>query len=200
MNRTAKSTYHHGDLRAKLLSVVKDLVEEKGAESFSIAEAARLAGVSSAAPYRHFQDKLEILKALVLEEMKLMAESMNAVIKPYPQGSVERVNALGANYINYAKSHPGMFRLIFGITEQHEGDEDLKKGGEGVFGIVIKAVADYHQIEASDPKAREHAYMLWAFVHGHSWLTIDGKARTQGIAYEDEYLLQAVSAGILGAG
>ena len=75
VNTTSVSAYHHGDLRAKLLSVVKDLVEEKGAESFSIAEAARLAGVSSAAPYRHFQDKPEILKALVLEEMKLMAEA-----------------------------------------------------------------------------------------------------------------------------
>lgn len=192
-----KPSYHHGDLRVQLLEAVRRLVEEKGAEGFSIAEAARAAGVSSAAPYRHFQDKPEILKALVMDEMDAMSQSMEAVISPHPLGSIERLNALGKHYIDYAKEHPGMFRLIFGITEHHEGDEDLRLRGEGVFGIVIKAVADFLNIDVSDPKAKERAYLLWTFVHGHSWLVIDGKARRQGIVYPDEHLLEAVSNGIL---
>lgn len=192
-----KAGYHHGDLRAQLINAVRLLVEEKGAENFSIAEAARKAGVSSAAPYRHFKDKPQILKALVLDTMGGMAANMREAIAPYPEGSIERVNALGACYIGFARDHPGMFRLVFGISESHDGDEDLSGRGEQVFGIVIKAVADYLGLEDTDPEATRRAYMLWTVVHGHSWLTIDGKAKRKGIEVDEAKFLSDISEGLI---
>lgn len=194
---TEKAGYHHGDLRAQLLNAVRFLVEEKGAENFSIAEAARKAGVSSAAPYRHFKDKPQILKALVLEAMEGMTAKMNLAIDPYPVGSIERIDALGACYIAFARDHPGMFRLVFGISESHEGDEDLSSRGGQVFGIVIQAVADYLGMDASDPEATRRAYMLWTVVHGHSWLTIDGKAKKKGIELDEKQFLKDISQGLI---
>ncbi|MEM8539330.1 MAG: TetR/AcrR family transcriptional regulator [Pseudomonadota bacterium] len=194
---TEKSGYHHGDLRAQLLNAVRLLVEEKGAENFSIAEAARKAGVSSAAPYRHFKDKPQILKALVLETMGGMAARMQEAIAPYPVGSIERVNALGACYIRFAREHPGMFRLVFGISESHDGDEDLGGRGQQVFGIVIKAVADYLGVDAESEEATRRAYMLWTVVHGHSWLTIDGKAKMKGIEVDETQFLSDISDGLI---
>lgn len=194
---SAKAGYHHGDLRTQLLNAVRVLVEEKGAENFSIAEAARKAGVSSAAPYRHFKDKPAILKALVLHSMEGMADTMRAVTEPHAPGSIDRVNALGQCYIDFARQHPGLFRLVFGISESHDGDEDLAAQGAEVFGIVIKAVADYLQLEPSDHEARQRAYMLWTVVHGHSWLLIDGKAKMQGIEIDETKFLKEISKGLI---
>ncbi|MEO0910888.1 MAG: TetR/AcrR family transcriptional regulator [Pseudomonadota bacterium] len=194
----AKSGYHHGDLRSELLNAVRLLVEEKGSENFSIAEAARKAGVSSAAPYRHFNDKPEILKALVMQAMEEKAMEMRRVIEPHPIGSLERINALGKCYIDFARNHPGMFRLVFGKTESHENDDDLRQQGEKVFGIVVEAVAQVLGIQADDPEALKRAYMLWTMVHGHSWLQIDGKAKQQGIEFPEDHLLNEISNRILG--
>lgn len=188
-----RAGYHHGDLRAQLLLAVRELVEDKGAENFSIAEAARKAGVSSAAPYRHFRDKPEILKAVVMDAMRAMTVTMHEAMEPYPVASIARINALGHCYINFAVQHPGMFRLVFGISESHEGDEELENQGAQVFGIVVAAVANYLGIDADDPEAKRLAYLLWTMVHGHSWLKIDGKAKTQKIDYPDEALLASIS-------
>jgi AcrR family transcriptional regulator len=192
-----RPAYHHGDLRQQLLNAVRTLVDEKGAENFSIAEAARVAGVSSAAPYRHFQDKPEILRALVLEELQAMSVRMQSVMQPHTPGSIERIEALGFSYIDYAKQHPGLFRLIFGISESHEGDAELEEKGQGVFAILIAAVADYLGIDAHDEEATRIAYLLWTVVHGHSWLTIDCKASKAGIELNEADLLGTISDRLL---
>ena len=194
---TTRTGYHHGDLRQQLLDAVRSLVEEKGAENFSIAEAARLAGVSSAAPYRHFQDKPEILKALVLDEMDGMAGNMRAVMQPHPRASIERIEALGFSYIEYAREHPGLFRLVFGISESHEGDCELEEKGQGVFSIVIETVAEYLGILPTDEEATRIAYLLWTVVHGHSWLVIDGKARQKNLNLDEKLLLATISDRLL---
>ena len=61
---TRRSSYHHGDLRAQLIAAVRELVETQGPDGFSVSEAARSAGVSSAAPYKHFKDRSELLHAV----------------------------------------------------------------------------------------------------------------------------------------
>ncbi|MEM1040732.1 MAG: TetR/AcrR family transcriptional regulator [Pseudomonadota bacterium] len=193
----AKSRYHHGDLRAQLLVAVQELIETKGHANFSISEASRLAGVSSAAPYKHFADKPAILKALVLECMERMSVKMLAAIADLPVGSKERLDALGQTYVDFARQEPGMFRLVFGLTEAHQGDDELSQAGQQVFGIVIQATAECLGIEASAPEAMERAYMLWSFVHGHSFLVIDGKVEAQKVSVDDAKLLRGISTAVL---
>ena len=79
-----RTSYHHGDLRAQLISAVSDLVETHGPDGFSVAEAARRAGVSSAAPYKHFKDRPEILRAVASEGMDRLREAMAAAAARYP--------------------------------------------------------------------------------------------------------------------
>jgi AcrR family transcriptional regulator len=71
-----KKNYHHGHLKEQLLEAVRQLVEEQGPDSFSIAEACRRAGVSTAAPYKHFKDRDEILHGVVLGAMHRMGAAM----------------------------------------------------------------------------------------------------------------------------
>ena len=61
------TTYHHGDLRAALLQAAGEILEKEGLEALSLREAARRAGVSHNAPYRHFPDRDSLLAALVAQ-------------------------------------------------------------------------------------------------------------------------------------
>ena len=193
----SRMSYHHGDLRRNLIQSVRGLVETHGPDGFSIAEASRAAGVSTAAPYKHFKDKTAILHAVVEDAMQRMAEAMAGAITAYPVGSIERIDAIGQSYIDFARDQPGVFRLMFGLTRGHDDDEVIMAHGRNAFGIVIQCVADHLGIEPDAELARQRAYMLWCFVHGHSFLIIDDKTSKQGLNIDEKALLSTVSRGIM---
>src|SRR3954471_13040068 len=83
-----RATYHHGDLRAALVTAALELVAENGVAGLSVAEAARRAGVSSAAPYRHFASRSALLSAAASAAGRRLSEQM--------QEGVEKVRASGA--------------------------------------------------------------------------------------------------------
>lgn len=192
-----RETYHHGDLRRDLIASVRHLVETHGPDGFSVAEASRAAGVSTAAPYKHFKDKTAILHAVVEDAMQRMADAMTDAVAPHPVGSIERIDALGQSYIDFARAQPGVFRLMFGLTRGHEDDEVIMERGRSAFRIVVDCVADYLGTDRDANLAWQRAYMLWCFVHGHSFLVIDDKTTKQGLEIDEKTLLSAVSQGIL---
>jgi len=193
-----RSSYHHGDLRAQLIAAVRELVESHGPDGFSVAEAARRAGVSSAAPYKHFKDRPELLRAVASEGMDRLRLAMEAAASAHPAGSIASIAAIGQAYVDFARSGPGVFRLVFGLTEGHEEDPLLEEKGFGCFSIVLHAVAAVLGKPADDPVVMRRAYALWTCVHGHSFLTIDRKTRGKfEMADEWAYLMQ-ISASLLG--
>jgi AcrR family transcriptional regulator len=194
---TPKAAYHHGDLRAQLIAAVRELVETHGPDGFSVSEAARRAGVSSAAPYKHFKDRHEILRGVVSEAMDRLHAAMEAGAAAHPLGSLEAVAAVGQAYVDFAKAEPGVFRLVFGLTEGHENAPDLLAKGEGCFGVVVQAVAACLDLPPGDPDVQRRAYMLWSFVHGHSFLNIDMKTKVTTAEIDDWDYLMAVSRAIL---
>ncbi|SEP65761.1 DNA-binding transcriptional regulator, AcrR family [Loktanella sp. DSM 29012] len=193
----AKPAYHHGDLRAQLISAVRELVETHGPDGFSVAEAARRAGVSSAAPYKHFKDRSEILRGVVSEAMDRLRSAMEAGATAHPLGSLEAVAAVGQAYVAFARAEPGVFRLMFGLTEGHEDAPDLMAKGEACFGVVAQAVALCLDLPQADAEVQRRAYILWSFVHGHSFLTIDMKHKVASTAIDDWDYLMAVSHAML---
>jgi AcrR family transcriptional regulator len=194
----AKVAYHHGDLRAHLIAVVRELVETHGPDGFSVAEAARRAGVSSAAPYKHFKDRPEILRGVVSEAMDRLRTAMEAGAAAHPTGSIEAVATVGRAYVSFARAEPGVFRLVFGLTEGHENAPDLQSKGEGCFGVVVHAVAACLGLPPEDSDVQARAYMLWSFVHGHSFLTIDNKSKVATALIDDWFYLLTVTGAILG--
>ena len=192
-----KKSYHHGDLRTELLSVVRDLVEEKGPDGFSIAQAARLAGVSTAAPYKHFKDKSELLCALVMEGMDRMLDRMSTETKDHDPNSIETIAAMGKAYIEFARSEPGIFRLMFGLTDGHDKSEEVMQAGRNCFESVIRAVARYQGKTKMDEDAERRAYYLWTAVHGHAFLNIDDKMKALETRPTDWEFLIDISKSIL---
>ncbi|MCU0910086.1 MAG: TetR/AcrR family transcriptional regulator [Rhodobacteraceae bacterium] len=193
-----RTAYHHGDLRAQLIEAVRDLVERHGPDGFSVAEAARRAGVSSAAPYKHFKDRPEILRGVVSEAMDRLRAGMEAGAAAYPHGSIEAVAAVGRAYVSFARAEPGVFRLVFGLTEGHADAPDLQAKGQGCFGVVLHATAACLHLQPDDREVQSRAYMLWSFVHGHSFLTIDQKSTVASARIDDWTYLMTVSRAILG--
>ena len=98
------STYHHGTLRAAVLSAAGKLIEKEGLAGLSIREAARRAGVSHNAPYRHFPDRDALLAALATEGF--------SELEKFLEGRTGR--AMGEAYVRFALAHPNRFRLMFG--------------------------------------------------------------------------------------
>ncbi|MEM8732276.1 MAG: TetR/AcrR family transcriptional regulator [Pseudomonadota bacterium] len=169
----AKSGYHHGDLKAALIDATRQLVEEKGPDRFSVADACRLAGVSTAAPYKHFKDKTEMLVATALDGMSRHRENTLKALEGIPPGSPDRITAIGLEYINFALNEPAVFRLKFGGFTDRIVDDELTAAGQQVFGVLLHEVAlCIGQDEASD-EVRHRGFLLWSFVHGLSFILRD---------------------------
>jgi AcrR family transcriptional regulator len=195
---TPKAAYHHGDLRAQLIAAATALVETHGPDGFSVSQAARLAGVSTAAPYKHFKDRDAILRGVVAAAMDRLRAAMETGATAHPAGSLEAVAAVGEAYIAFARHEPGLFRLTFGLTEGHEEDAGLLDKGRGCFGVLVGTVAACLGVSPDDPGVLRRAYLLWSFVHGHSFLTIDRKNKVSSAEAGDWAYLMEVGRAVLG--
>ncbi len=192
-----KDAYHHGDLRADLIEAVRRLVEEKGPDRFTVADACRLAGVSTAAPYRHFADREEMLLAVVREGIRAQRESMEAALIGREPGSVEAVVAIGRAYVAYATANPGVFRLIFGLSRTHGEHPDLVSEGMRTYGVLLGQMAHRLGRADFDSEVMARSLPLWTFVHGLSFLLIDQKLTAAKLPVDVETVIRDTTRRLL---
>jgi AcrR family transcriptional regulator len=176
-NNTAEkcNNYHHGNLRDALIIAAAELIEQNGSMDFAMIDAARRAGVSSAAPYRHFKDKESLLEAVCQVAFMALSESAETTTAPYPLGSSERIIALGKGYLKFVTSHPEFYDLMWGksgIRAMDSAEIELKVTG---FHLLAEAVESWCQAtgtQGNDPV--DLATKLWAMAHGLSSLALNG--------------------------
>ena len=170
----AKTQYHHGDLRETLVRAAYELISQNGAENFSLADACRLAGVSTAAPYKHFKDRDEVLAIVVSRAFDEMAAQSMAAVERAGVGTLAGMTAMGEAYVNFAVENQQLFRLMFGQHPKLKQDEIVVGEGMGCFSQVIGQVAVYCERNNLPGDPRAIAIRLWTFVHGAASLLIDG--------------------------
>lgn len=192
-----KVSYHHGDLRSGLIEATRQLVEEKGVDGFSVSDACRLAGVSTAAPYKHFKDKSEMITAMVMEGMGRHRQNMMDALADVPPGTPARIKALGREYVDFALREPGVFRLKFGGFTDRLDDPRLQEAGESTFNMVLREVADCLGDTEITPEVRRRGFMLWSFVHGLSFLLADPKLSELGGEVDLDIILDDMAARML---
>jgi len=162
------SQYHHGDLRNTLIVAAAELIEEKGSNDFSMIETSRRAGVSNAAPYRHFKDREALLEAVCqLAFLSLSQETMAAAAE-IEKGTPEHVIALGRAYILFMKNHPEFYALMWGDAGVRSMDADAQQlSASGFFALVesLQIHCDKAGIEDKNV-ATTLAAKLWGLVHG----------------------------------
>src|SRR5690554_3847961 len=109
----SKRGYHHGNLRQALVDATLVLIDEKGPQGFTLAEAAKRAGVSAAAPYRHFAGREEVIAEVALQGYELFADLLEFAYaggRPSPLAAFE---AVGRAYLAFARKHPGHYIAMF---------------------------------------------------------------------------------------
>ena len=117
---TSKVTYHHGDLRAALVHAAMELLEESGETDLSLRAVARRAGVSPAAPYRHYADREALVSAVAAVGYRELAERL-AAAHPSPS-TPEQLASVAIAYVQFALERPTLFRIMF--TEPCDRDND----------------------------------------------------------------------------
>jgi AcrR family transcriptional regulator len=191
--------YHHGDLKAQLVEATRALVEEHGPDRFSVAQACRLAGVSTAAPYRHFETRQDMLDAVSEDGLRRMHTRLIAAAKGHAPGSDEAVTALGEAYVAFALAEPGVYRLTFSMTAEDDPERvaKMKDMGHACFGAVLDQVAHRYALPPDNPRVLETGLQLWTMVHGLSFLLIDGKLGVMELPVDISGMLARASAALL---
>ena len=171
---TSTRNYHHGDLRAALLSAAVESLE--AGEPFSLRAIARRAGVSPTAPYRHFADREALDSAVAVAGFRDLQADLEAALAVLADPAVPEdvIAALGVSYVGFALRRPAVFRLMFG-NECDEEDSERVLASEQLHGMLSQ------EIERLFPGASNSnlSIALWSMAHGLAFLHLDGKLRPQ---------------------
>jgi AcrR family transcriptional regulator len=185
--------YHHGNLREALIRAALALIAEKGPFGFTVAEAARAAGVSPAAPYRHFQDRNDLLADVALRGFERFEATLAAAWdegRPDPSSAFER---MGKAYLGFARGEPAYYAAMFEGGIPLERHPELIAAGERVFAILRHAAETLSaQLPAEKrPPALMMGLHVWALSHGIASLFARGDAAARQLPMSAEELLEA---------
>ncbi len=184
---SARDSYHHGDLRAALLTAAEADLAENGLGGFTLRGVARRAGVSHAAPAHHFRDTAELMTELAAIGFERLAEATRTFGRQVPLGTVEHLVAIGRGYATFATRNPHLLRLVFRYERFAGGSEHLRSAGQAAFAVPVEAVgALYGSADPmSDLVLAAQVIGVWSLVHGFSDLMVSGQlGRPTGATHE----------------
>ncbi|MFK7977928.1 MAG: TetR/AcrR family transcriptional regulator [Halioglobus sp.] len=188
--------YHHGNLRDALIVAAAELIEESGSADFSVSDTARRAGVSNAAPYRHFADKEALLQAVSELGFFAMDEGMREIANGYEYGSQACIVELGKGYIRFVTSRPAFFNLMWGeegsatMERMADSHRELRQSGFWLLVNQIEAWCEKQHVRNTEPL--DIALKLWAMAIGISHLVINNHLERY-VAEVDPYQILATS-------
>jgi AcrR family transcriptional regulator len=201
-NRSAvrpKKRFHHGDLREALIAATRELLIEHGPDGFTLADACRRAGVTTAAPYKHFRDKQEILEEIVSRGFdELAAANAKAVTEGGP-GTIAGIVAMGSSYLEFAVAQPAVFKLMFGHKSKLREVKQVDESGKQCLKHLIDEVAAYSRKHGHIADAETIALRLWTFVHGAASLELDGDYKRVAPRLDVHKMIAGVTPKLLGA-
>lgn len=151
--------YHHGDLRAAVLRAAGEVLAEAGPDAVSLREVARRAGVSHAAPYRHFPDRESLLAELAAEGFEELGRRAD---------QAEGLAAFGRLYVDYALEAPGRFALMFSAQLERGRHARLAQASAALKQRLESAIA----VTATDSDQQIAATAAWSLVHGLAHLLL----------------------------
>lgn len=158
--------YHHGDLRNALLDVTRELVRERGPRGFSVSEAARRAGVSPSAPYRHFPDRDAMLAGAAQAGFVELERRFSTLVPE--QSLVDWAMLIAVEYLGFAREDPARFEVMFSHGIAKEDHADLLSQTYRVQERLEVALEPHLLADELTHRAAE----LWALSHGLAELVI----------------------------
>jgi AcrR family transcriptional regulator len=185
--------YHHGNLKEALVRAALDLIAQKGPAGFTFAEAARWAGVSPAAPYRHFRDRDELLADVARRGFDQFEV---ALVRAWDGGRPDAFSAfdrVGKAYLHFAKSEPAYYSAMFEAGIPPEASPELRDAGERAFAVLRTATERLVSVMPAQnrPPVLMMALHIWAISHGIASLFGRGDAARRALPMTPEDLLEA---------
>ena len=187
------SGYHHGNLKEALVRAALELIAEKGPAGFTFADAARWAGVSPAAPYRHFRDRDELMSDVARRGFDLFEATLKRAWdegRPVPSAAFDR---LGKAYLEFARKEPAYYSAMFEAGISLDANPELRLAGDRAFGVLRAATETL--VATMPPKSRPPVMMMalhiWALSHGVASLFGRGDAASRRLPMTPEELLEA---------
>lgn len=185
--------YHHGNLREELIRAALGLIAEKGASGFTFADAARSAGVSSAAPYRHFRDRDALLADVARRGFERFTTALGQAWndgKPEPFGAFE---AMGRAYLAFARDEPAYYAAMFETDLSVERHPELRQAADAAFG-ALRGAAETLCAELpreTRPPALMISLHVWTMSHGVASLFVRPNEGRRPLPMTPEELLEA---------
>jgi AcrR family transcriptional regulator len=165
-----RGRYHHGDLREALIETAIELLGERGAEAFSMAEASRRLGVAASAPYRHFADRDALLAAVALRAAGLLAGELD---RSAASGTpAQRLAAAARAYVHFADDQRPLFQALAGSGLSKDSRPEIAAAAQAIGTAFLSPSAEL--TGGSQPAAARLASAVVATAHGHAMLMLDG--------------------------
>ena len=134
--RRAERAYHHGNLREALIQAARELIKEKGPAGFTFADAARSAGVSAAAPYRHFRDREALLADVAREGFQRFEGMLSTGWAGGNPDALTAFNTVGKAYLAFARAEPAYYAAMFESGLPPDLNADLRAAADRAFGLL----------------------------------------------------------------
>ncbi|PTX55786.1 TetR family transcriptional regulator [Litoreibacter ponti] len=163
-----KRGYHHGNLKQALVEATLQLIEQKGPSGFTVAEAAKLAGVTPAAVYRHFDGRETLIAECALQGHRIFGDLMEHAYGDGKPTALKAFEATGRAYLAFARKFPGHYVAMFESGVNLQSSAELALASERSRGVLERAAAKLSENIPADkrPPAAMFSSHIWAMSHG----------------------------------
>ncbi|GAB2625223.1 TetR/AcrR family transcriptional regulator [Streptomyces capparidis] len=173
--QTRPRPYHHGDLRAALLTRAEETLREKGPASLSLRELARDLGVSHAAPSRHFKDKQALLDALALTGFERLGGIIAASQERAGESFAERLDAAARAYVGFATDNAALLDLMYSVKHAPEASDALRAAAHRWSEQVLDLIADgQRRGEVRQGDLERIGLPVFTTLHGYASMAVSG--------------------------
>ncbi|MHC3472788.1 TetR/AcrR family transcriptional regulator [Streptomyces sp. 7R007] len=172
---TRPRSYHHGDLRAALLTRAEETLREKGPAALSLRELARDIGVSHAAPSRHFKDKQALLDALALTGFERLQRAVEESQRDVGESFTERLDALVRAYVGFASANAALLDLMYSIKHDPQASQALVEATERWSELLVRVLVEgQRRGEVRQGTPEQVGIPVFAALHGYAELAVTG--------------------------
>ena len=191
--RRAEGAYHHGNLREALIQAARELIKEKGPGGFTFADAARSAGVSPAAPYRHFRDREALLADVAREGFQRFEAMLATGWNGGKPDAMTAFNNVGKAYLAFARAEPAYYAAMFESGLPPDLSPDLRASSDRAFAVLRVAADGVVTLlpAGKRPPALMMSLHIWSMAHGIASLFGRGDAGRRTLPMTAEELLES---------
>ncbi|WP_417248948.1 TetR/AcrR family transcriptional regulator [Celeribacter sp.] len=163
-----KRGYHHGNLRQALVDAALKLIEEKGPTGFTLSEAAKSAGVTPAAVYRHFEGREDLIAEIARQGYEVFADLLDYAYSTGQPSALASFEAVGRAYLAFARKYPGHYVAMFESAISIQRTPELYAVATRAQGVLETAALELseHIPEENRPPPQMFAAHIWALSHG----------------------------------